>query len=631
MNNNQNQDNVGWGDFNDTDDKGAQNRPVVKPVKLKERTKPQRRKKQIAIGKIVLIIVIVLLIVAGLGGGGYFLFFMKDLSNQVVLPYIAHQKPRIDPHVPASVPIADKLDEVIFDGLFNISANPSGITYEDGLGELTGIDENNIISVRLKPRAKWHSSYSAKMEKKKVALIENEGVYFTAKDLTFTLRRIQNLGSLSPDYILVYQALKNFDFTGPDNNDEIRFKFRDDRIWTETDIKEVLSFKILPHTSEMNAPMYREGSGPYLLVGQKEDLIYFHRNPSVKSFLRETILKPYIDNSTYTTELKNGNINTILSTPFGSISPILSDTSDYFYKSNISTCFFALLFNTKRLNLEKRIALRSLIDNKKILTRFFKINTEQQRHIADYKGNQDNYQDYLNYSIFPSSSYYIDEKIVTPLLDKGRPDLSVLNDTVYIQTCLNFGFREELSELVEILNDPSVSGGKLKVSAVQNSDIKLGNYDAVLVPVSGYRSNFLFDLYDIFLREPDFALHKIHLKTSTNKKGELEITRNSFQEDKNFFRLDFAHGDENGQKAKLLEYVYGFMSSSEVGDKQAYSQFLDELDQEMALGSWLFSLPSLAYFSTQFYDESIALYGVASQLSTIEKWQESPKKGLFNF
>ena len=42
----------------------------------------------------------------------------------------------------------------------------------------------------------------------------------------------------------------------------------------------------------------------------------------------------------------------------------------------------------------------------------------------------------------------------------------------------------------------------------------------------------------------------------------------------------------------------------------------------MALGTWLFSLPSLAYFSTQFDEKSIDLYGTASQLSTIEKWRE---------
>jgi hypothetical protein len=46
----------------------------------------------------------------------------------------------------------------------------------------------------------------------------------------------------------------------------------------------------------------------------------------------------------------------------------------------------------------------------------------------------------------------------------------------------------------------------------------------------------------------------------------------------------------------------------------------------MALGAWLFSLPSLAYFSTRLDSTSIDLYGVASQLSTLKKWKEAPKK-----
>jgi len=74
-----------------------------------------------------------------------------------------------------------------------------------------------------------------------------------------------------------------------------------------------------------------------------------------------------------------------------------------------------------------------------------------------------------------------------------------------------------------------------------------------------------------------------------------------------------------------LQYIYTFMSTREIGDKQAYARMIDEMDQELALGKWLFSLPSLAYFSTQFDPNSIQLYGVASQLSTIEKWQEKKK------
>lgn len=573
----------------------------------------------------------IVLVVVGAGILSYFIFFRKGLRDYIVIPYIAHQKPRIDPHIPSSVPIADKLDEVLFDGLFNVSANPSGIVYEDGLGEFMGIDENGVVSVRLKPSKRWHSSYEVMMKKSKIRITEKQAVAFAAKDIKFTLRRIQLLGSLSPDYILVSQAIEDFDFSGPDENSEIKFTFRPDRIWTESDIKEVLSFKILPSHSEINAPFYHDGTGPYVVAGQYEDNIYFEKNPVSITQIPRVLLKPFIDNSTYTTELKNGNINTLLSTPFGSVSPLLSDTGDYFYKSSISTCFFALLYNFERLSTIQRRQLRRLIDNRKVLTRFFKINTEQQRHIADYKGNTDNYSDYLNYSIFPSTSYYVDEKIVIPLRTHDEPDLSLLPDTIHIQTCLNYGFREELAELVEILNDPSLFGGRLKVTAVNNEEIKQGMYDAVLVPISGYRSNFLFDLYEIFLREPDFEIHRINLQTEAAKGGTQRISGHSFQASKNFFRLDLGNPQdpEKKQKEKLLEYIYGFMQTNEIGDKQAYAQFIDELDQEIALGSWLFSLPSLAYFSTQFDDRSINLYGVASQLSTIEKWKEKEKRTLF--
>ncbi len=556
----------------------------------------------------------------------YVLFFMKDLSGRIVIPYISHQKPRIDPHVPSAVPIADKLDEVMFDGLFNISANPSGITYEDGLGELMGIDDNGIVSIRLKPKKHWHSSYKINREDDEYKISDREAVLFTAKDLHFTLRRIKRLGSLSPDYILVSQAIPELDFSGPDENDEIHFRFRMDREWPEADIKEVLSFKILPAESEMSAPNYLNGTGPYILAGTNEDIITFLKNPAGLAQIPMLQLQPFIDNSTYTTELKNGNINSLLSTPFGSLSPLLEDQEDFFYKSNISTTFFAVLFNTQRLDRAQRQELRKLISNKKIVNRFFRIGSEQQRHITDYKGNSDNYDDYLNYSMFPSTSYYVQEKVVQPLRPSGQPDLSLLPDTVRIQTCLNYGFREELSELAQIMNDPAVFNGKIKVTAVPNEELRKGNYDGVLVAVSGYRSNFLFDLYDLFLREPDLAVKKIHLVTDSDGRGNRVINPRSFQADKNFFRIDAAQPSEEQEDIlKLLEYIYGFMSTREVGDKQAYAEFIDQLDQDMALGSWLFSLPSLAYFSTQFDNSSIDLYGVASQLSTIEKWREKKR------
>jgi hypothetical protein len=572
------------------------------------------------------IIITLILGLAVTGGLLYFFVFGKNLTGRIVIPYIAHQKPRVDPHIPSAVPIADKLDEVLFDGLFNVSANPSGIIYEDGLGEFMGLDENGMVSIRLKPAKKWHSSYTASMDKEKITVTETQSVQVTANDLRFTLRRIQSLGSISPDYILVSQAVPDFDFLGPDENNEIKFQFRGDREWIEPDIKEVLSFKVLPGSSEMNAPAYMIGSGPYLYSGEYEDKLFFHKTPDGSAAIPQIQLKPFIDNSTYSTELKNKNINTLLSTPFGSIAPIVRDTSRFFYKSSISTCFFAVLFNVKKMSLEQRLAVRSIIDNQKIMNRFFRIGTEQQRHIANYRGSGDNYDEYLNFSVFPSTSYYIEEEIITPSSDTINPDLSVLTDTVRIQTCLNADFREELAELVEILNDPAVTRGKIKVSAVQNDEIRQGNYDAVLVPFSGYRSNFLFDMYNVFLREPDFENYKINLITTIGKKSQLGVSEASFAADKNFFRLDL--GDDSPEQPDfrmLLENIFNFMSTREVGDKQVYAQYIDQLDRKLAMGCWLFSLPSLAYFSNQFDDRSIDLYGTASQLSTIEKWQEAKK------
>lgn len=573
-----------------------------------------------------IIIILSVLVVAGAGVAYYFLF-AKNLSNRIVIPYIAHQQPRIDPHVPSSIPIADKLDEVVFDGIFNVSANPSGIVYENGLGEFIEIDAKSRVKIRLKPKRKWHSSYSVIMEKDKIAISDAQAVEFTAKDLKFSLRRIQKLGSISPDYILVSQAIPDFDFIGPDENDEITFQFRGDRIWTEGDIKEVLSFKLLPFDSQMEAPFYNNGTGPYIEAGDYENSIFFHQSPDYSAFVPKVILKPFIDNSTYSTEIKNKNINTLLTTPFGSISPILGDTNKFFYKSSISTCFFGILFNVNRLSLEQRTALRALINNRKVMDRFFRIGTEQQRRIANYRGDGDNYDEYLNKSVFPTTSYYIEEEIVVPVELEEEADLSVLSDTVRIQTCLNYDFREELAELVEILNDPSIGRGKIKVTAVQNDEIGSGNYDAVLVAFSGYRSNFLFDLYNIFLREPDFETYSINLQTTVNAKGKQVINPSSFSKRKNFFGLDLsAQTDDYEDVQQLLSHIYGFMSTHEIGDKQAYAQLVDQLEQKLVLGSWLFSLPSLAYFSTQFDKTTIDLYGTASQLSTIEKWQEQKKK-----
>jgi hypothetical protein len=560
-------------------------------------------------------------------GALYWFVFRKDLSGQIIIPYIAHQKPKVDPHVPSSIPIADKLDEVMFDGIFNVSASPSGVVYENGLGEFISLDPKNLVTIRLKPNRKWHSSFTVTMEKKKIAVTPREQVAFTADDLKFTLSRIQKLGSLSPDYILVSQAVPDFSFSGPNENDEIQFQFRGDRVWSQDDIKEILSFKVLPASSDMEAAQYTVGTGPYLLCGEYEDQILFKSMPDGGAVIPDLMLKPFIDNSTYTTELKNKNINTLLSTPFGAKSPILRDSANYFYKSSIATCFFALYFNTQRLTLEQRMAVRKMLNNQMIMNRFFKIGTEQQRHIANYKGAGDNYDEYLNYSVFPTTTYYVEEEIVKPPKEQTEGDISVLPDTVRIQTCLNFDFREELSDLVEIMNDPSMFHGKIKATAVSNEEIAQGNYDAVLVASSGYRSNFLFDLYNVFLREPDFSAYKINLQTTFDKKGKAVVSDQSFAADKNFFRLDL--GKESPERAdakQLLDYLYLFMSSREIGDKQQGAILIDQLEAKLCLGGWLFSLPSLAYMSTQFDASSIDMYGTASQLSTIEKWQERKKK-----
>jgi hypothetical protein len=162
--------------------------------------------------------------------------------------------------------------------------------------------------------------------------------------------------------------------------------------------------------------------------------------------------------------------------------------------------------------------------------------------------------------------------------------------------------------------------------AVPNDQIAQGAYDAVLVPITGYRSNFLFDMYDIFLREPDFSTHRISLQTIVDNNGEMTADPRSFQARRNFFGIDLTEPSaEQDDFAKLLDYIYNFMSTRHIGDKHAYAQFIDQLDQDLALGRWLFSLPSLNYFSTQFDEQSINLYGVASQLSTIEQWREQQK------
>ena len=605
----------------------SENPPAAQPEPSQEETqftpvrdhrpfwKRMSRKTWMIIGVVVLLIAAVLT----------YLLWRPDLSDEVVMPFIAHQKPAVDPHLPSTNSLADKLDEVEFDGLFNLIASPSGVVYEDGLGEFLSIDQDNIVSIRLKSAKRWHDSWRVTADGDKFTITKGSDHLFSARDLNFTLKRIQSLGSLSPDFILVSQAVSSMGFEGPDENNVIRFGFRTDRIWKEADIKEVLSFKVLPDNSDMNALNYTIGTAAYMALPPKEGVSNYFRSPDGVARIRNLILAPYIDNSTYTTELRNNNVNVMLETPFGALSSLLEDGEKYFYKSNISNTFFALFFNTQRLTREQRKEVRKLIDARQVVDRFFKVNTEQVRHIADYKGNRDNFYDYVNRGLFPSSSYYMDEDIITPVEDTSPPNPSILPDTVRIQACLNFGFREEYSELIDILNDPAVTKGKVKVTAVGNDEIKRGNYDAMLIAITGYRSNFLFDLYNIFLREPDLETYRINLVTDESGATPM-VDPASMQPPRNFFRLDArADGPDREEIDTFLQYVYGFMSTHNIGDKQEYARRVDELERSLSLGAWMFSLPSLAYFSTQFDSTTIDLYGVASQLSTIKKWEEATK------
>lgn len=572
-------------------------------------------------------IIIGVVILLAVAGGLWYFLTRPTLKDTIAFPYIAHQRPAVDPHLPSTTAMADKLDDVLFDGLFNLQATPSGVEFADGLGTFVGIDNNDVVTIRLLKGRYWHDSYQAFVDGRKVTIDRKGDHEFSAEDLAFTLKRIQSLGSLSPDYILVAQAMPIMEFEGPNEQDEIKFKFRSDRVWTESDIKEVLSFKILPDNSDMNALNYTDGTTAYMSVPDYENNIRFDKTPDGVATISKVRLVPFIDNSTFTTELRNGSINVLLDPPFGSLSPILQEPGKFFVKSNVSSTFFAVLFNTERLTREQRVNVRRLLDNKAILDRFFKVGTEQQRHIIDFKGNRDQYDELLNDVVFPSSSYYVADSVVDREHDSAAVDYSALPDTVRIKACLNYGYREELSDLIDILNDPAITKGRVKATAVQNDEIKRGDYDALLVPVSGYRSNFLFDLYSIFLREPDFDVYKINLYTVPDSKGQMAVSTGSMTSEHNFFRLDAVQkGPDQADAGTLLYDVYSFMSTHEVGDKQEYARRVSQLEHRMALGSWLFSLPSLAYFSTQFDSASIDMYGVASQLSTLPKWKEATTK-----
>lgn len=548
-----------------------------------------------------------------------YLVLSPGLKDKIVIPYISHMKPFVDPHLPHANLVSDKLDEVVFDGIFNVSADASGLTYEDGLGELVGVEQpGNIVRIKLKTGKKWSDSYKVLMDEDEVKSIGDSTLHgFTVDDLNFTINRILKLGTLSPDYILITQALDDINFEGPDGDGIVSFDFRDDREWPDADIKEVLSFKVLPANANINALNYTVGTSDYLSVPSISGVNNYHKSPAGKAAISSFMLAPFIDNSTFTTELLNNKINVLLGTPFGAVSPLVQEDEDYFYKASLAQTFFAILFNTQSMDIENRRAVRNLINNKKIMDRLYKRGTQQQREIVDFKGNKNKYDDYLNFSVFPSTSYYVEENVIYK--QEMTDDSRLTKDTVRIAVVLNYGFREELSEILEILNDKALTGGRVKAVSVQNEDVARGNYDAVLLAVNGYRSNFMFDLYDVFFREPNFDYYKINLKTRI-KDGKEVFDPGSLNSSNNFCRISSEMGKDYSE---FIENVHGFMSARKLGDKLVYAERVHAAEQELCLGVWLFSMPSLSYFNKQFDPASIKMY--SSPLSGIENWKEVKK------
>jgi flagellar basal body-associated protein FliL len=64
--------------------------------------------------KKVLIIAAAVIVAAAAGVLLYVFVFSKNLRGQIALPYISHQKPVVDPHLPAADGVSDKLDEALF-------------------------------------------------------------------------------------------------------------------------------------------------------------------------------------------------------------------------------------------------------------------------------------------------------------------------------------------------------------------------------------------------------------------------------------------------------------------------------------------------------------------------------------
>jgi len=119
---------------------------------------------------------------------------------------------------------------------------------------------------------------------------------------------------------------------------------------------------------------------------------------------------------------------------------------------------------------------------------------------------------------------------------------------------------------------------------VGNDEIKKGNYDALLIAVTGYRSNFLFDLYNIFLREPDLETYRINLLTDESGGGLPIVDPASMQAPATSSGWMPGRRPDREETDMFLQYMYGFMSTHNIGDKQEYARRVDELERSLSLG-----------------------------------------------
>jgi len=68
------------------------------------------------------------------------------VKDTIAFPYITHQKPAIDPHLPSSNAMADKLDDVLFDGL-SILLRLRAESHSKTAGRIRRHHDSNIVTI----------------------------------------------------------------------------------------------------------------------------------------------------------------------------------------------------------------------------------------------------------------------------------------------------------------------------------------------------------------------------------------------------------------------------------------------------------------------------------------------------